>query len=208
MNSRWYSFTLTPVLSLLLADESINECAFMLDSCDENALCTDTAENYTCSCTPGFTGNGFICSSTSMHDSRCIVDGLLCFFVTRFLSSCSQQTLMSVLWVWAAVGPMEHAWTLSAATHVSVILATLMTEASALVSDTTNLQFLGCRLKSYHLLYLPSDVDECTIGTHNCDENAKCTDTDGSFECSCITGYYGPGDICYSESIHLYQRTA
>ena len=45
-----------------------------------------------------------------------------------------------------------------------------------------------------------SDVDECTIGGHNCDENAKCTDTVGSFECACITGYFGSGEICYSES--------
>ena len=49
-----------------------------------------------------------------------------------------------------------------------------------------------------------TDVDECTIGSHNCDINAKCLDTVGSFQCSCNPGYFGPGDICYSECIWLH----
>ena len=40
-------------------------------------------------------------------------------------------------------------------------------------------------------LYL--DVDECLDGTHNCDVNANCTDTVGSFECTCVAGYAGDG---------------
>ena len=32
-----------------------------------------------------------------------------------------------------------------------------------------------------------SDVDECTTGTHNCDQ--QCTNTQGGFTCSCNTGY-------------------
>ena len=41
-----------------------------------------------------------------------------------------------------------------------------------------------------------SDVDECTEGTDNCDMNADCTNTDGSFTCSCKTGYYGDEVAC------------
>ena len=37
------------------------------------------------------------------------------------------------------------------------------------------------------------DIDECTAGTHTCDANAACTNTDGSFTCACNEGYTGDG---------------
>ena len=45
-------------------------------------------------------------------------------------------------------------------------------------------------------LYLFSDVDECTLNTDNCDINAECTNTVGSFECDCNDGYAGTGVTC------------
>jgi hypothetical protein len=44
-----------------------------------------------------------------------------------------------------------------------------------------------------------SDINECTIGTHNCHRNpieATCTNTIGSFTCACNTGYTGDGRTC------------
>jgi len=43
------------------------------------------------------------------------------------------------------------------------------------------------------------DIDECEMGTDNCDENANCTDTIGSFNCTCSHGYDGDGVNCSSE---------
>jgi cysteine-rich repeat protein len=39
-------------------------------------------------------------------------------------------------------------------------------------------------------------VDECAANTDNCDVNAACTDTAGSFTCSCNAGYAGDGVTC------------
>ena len=44
-----------------------------------------------------------------------------------------------------------------------------------------------------------TDFDECTAGTDNCAEDATCMNTDGSFACTCNTGYTGDGAICNGE---------
>ena len=57
---------------------------------------------------------------------------------------------------------------------------------------------------TYHMLPIiksrtyitTTDVDECVLGMHNCDGNATCYNTDGSFTCSCNEGYYGNGELC------------
>ncbi|XP_072022656.1 thrombospondin-1-like [Amphiura filiformis] len=40
------------------------------------------------------------------------------------------------------------------------------------------------------------DIDECALSTDNCDANAACTNTVGSFTCACDAGYSGDGIIC------------
>ena len=44
-----------------------------------------------------------------------------------------------------------------------------------------------------------SDVNECAVGTDNCDANAVCTNTIGSFTCGCQSGYAGSGVTCSGE---------
>ena len=57
--------------------------------------------------------------------------------------------------------------------------------------------FGACNL-SYHPLYL-TDINECENGDDNCNENANCTNTEGSFTCSCNPGYTGDGVNCTSK---------
>ena len=45
--------------------------------------------------------------------------------------------------------------------------------------------------------FLYSDINECDRDElNNCDENAQCTDMDGSYNCSCNFGYSGNGYTC------------
>ena len=47
---------------------------------------------------------------------------------------------------------------------------------------------------------LHADVNECESNdSNNCDENAQCTNTDGSYTCSCNPGYSGDGVSCTSK---------
>ena len=40
------------------------------------------------------------------------------------------------------------------------------------------------------------DINECAAGADNCDANAKCSNTIGSFTCACNHGYEGDGVTC------------
>ena len=42
-----------------------------------------------------------------------------------------------------------------------------------------------------------ADDDECSDSIlNNCDANAACTNTDGSFTCACNVGFSGDGTLC------------
>lgn len=40
------------------------------------------------------------------------------------------------------------------------------------------------------------DVDECAIGTDKCSVNALCSNSEGSYSCTCKLGYFGDGTDC------------
>ena len=50
----------------------------------------------------------------------------------------------------------------------------------------------------FFFLTHPTDIDECTIATHNCHGVAHCYNSDGSFTCECRNGYTGDGLLCES----------
>ena len=45
-------------------------------------------------------------------------------------------------------------------------------------------------------IILSSDIDECSADSSPCDENAGCTNSDGSYSCTCKQGFTGEGTVC------------
>ncbi|XP_071104963.1 protein kinase C-binding protein NELL2-like [Haliotis cracherodii] len=45
------------------------------------------------------------------------------------------------------------------------------------------------------------DIDECVPSAHSCDTNADCTNTEGSFTCTCKSDYVGDGETCTGKYI-------
>ena len=48
----------------------------------------------------------------------------------------------------------------------------------------------------YHAYTFSTDFDECLAETHNCSDNAHCSNTVGSYTCECMAGYEGDGFNC------------
>ena len=52
--------------------------------------------------------------------------------------------------------------------------------------------FTDAYLTEYYTVVY-ADIDECATASHNCDKNAVCSNTLGSYQCSCNEGYNGNG---------------
>ena len=46
----------------VLCFADIDECVLGIDDCGLNASCDNTPSGFTCSCDPGFTGDGYECT--------------------------------------------------------------------------------------------------------------------------------------------------
>ena len=49
------------------------------------------------------------------------------------------------------------------------------------------------------------EIDECKSKTNNCDKNALCKNTEGSFTCTCNRGYKGDGKKCRGIYLALFK---
>jgi hypothetical protein len=61
-----------------------------------------------------------------------------------------------------------------------------------------------------YLTYNSLDIDECSQSVNNCHQNSNCINIDGSFLCTCGSGYSGNGTVCqgkYNEiKVYLFQN--
>ena len=52
------------------------------------------------------------------------------------------------------------------------------------------------------------DINECDDGTASCDVNAQCINTNGSYNCSCSSGYSGDGMTCTGMYSQVYWKVS
>jgi cysteine-rich repeat protein len=163
------------------ACNDIDECAQGTDNCDANATCTNTPGSFTCACNFGYSGDGTTCTADD-SDGDGTDDVVECTTpgncedtdgdgVPDYLDVCGDG-IASV--------PANEACDDGNAVNGDGCSDTCMIEPGFTCPAAG-----PC-----------SDIDECAMGTDNCDANATCTNTVGSFTCACDFGYTGDGVTC------------
>ena len=111
------------------------------------------------------------------------------------------QTLMSVPWNLITVIQMHFVTILLEAIPVYVTLVSLEMGSLAQVSIETK----HSEIAEYYSLFL--DIDECEHESLNeCDVNANCSNTVGSYSCFCLSGFEGNGFNCSGVSLSVDRK--
>lgn len=170
----------------------IDECSLRIDNCDMNAACTNTPGLFSCQCKPGFIGDGTFCAD---------------------------------MLVWEKVGnaamPSRYEWG-NYRTHdgMNIVNSKMFAETreykSFFICDRSNtfgrygfvpadtavffpfVHYSLASARGCNYYRRSPDVDECVRNTHNCDVNARCINTPGTFTCRCKDGFQGDGVVCTS----------
>ena len=87
-----------------------------IDSCVENADCTDTDGSYSCMCSSGYTGDGLSSCASKLNPIQ---------LYSHFRIQCYFQILMSVIWIQTCAINKPHALTQMEAIPVHATVATV-----------------------------------------------------------------------------------
>ena len=52
------------------------------------------------------------------------------------------------------------------------------------------------KITQLFIFSITTDIDECSADSNPCDVNADCTNSDGSYSCTCKQGFTGDGATC------------
>ena len=90
---------------------------------------------------------------------------------------------------------------------LSLFIIYYLFSANAILLDTLPIWFFCNFLIWFHSFkstgsstnmhdFVSLELDECELETHNCHAKASCSNTDGSYTCTCDDGYTGDGFTC------------
>lgn len=130
------TFAVTSVVSL---SSEHDECLSGLHNCDENALCFNMVGGHSCSCKPGYTGNGTVCKGKHHH-----VDSVICCVM---LIQVPKQDIKNAV---AVVNHVRRELTL----HWKQIFLSSVS-GSTIKSDTKN----KTKTKTQFIQYYPSEIN-------------------------------------------------
>ncbi|XP_028415961.1 fibropellin-1-like [Dendronephthya gigantea] len=149
----------------------VDEC-LPSSPCHSNATCNNTDGSYTCTCNSGYTGDGFNCTDVDecLPSSPCHSNATCNNTDGSYTCTCNS-------------GYTGDGFNCTDGSYIC-------TCNSGYTGDGFN-----CTGKKKQITFMPIDVDEC-LPSSPCHSNATCNNTDGSYTCTCNSGYTGDGFNC------------
>ena len=177
-----------------------DECKTAND-CHQEALCSNTEGNYTCDCKPGYFGTGFSCLKGNCNDASCS-GNQTCISPTSTSCGCSKGL--------KNVG--KYCYDInecSLSIHDCPIRSNCINKVGSYDCECyagyndmncTDLNVMVCQMNDQcvckdgydeHVNGTCTDVNECSLGTHQCQKDLDCVNESGSYKCDpfCEEGF-------------------
>ena len=174
------------------------------DICSKNGRCIESNGTFECYCNSGWEGNGIFCENVDEceeYSHNCSINAKCVDLPGDYKCTC------------------QAGWTGNGYICTDINECVLSRHSCCQNEDCVNTEgnytcvckpgwrkksnFTSATLERCHLFTSPLcvDVDECAEEIHNCSTyegqaNAICTNTNGSFQCSCLQGWEGDGFYC------------
>ena len=148
------------------------------DICPKNSVCLNSPGNYTCQCHTGFAGD--LCEDIDECSPVSKCDANATCLNSYGSYKCSCNTGFHGDGKICEIGQCDDRWCGS---------------DQKCVSPTTNDCECNEGLSYNQTTELCEDINECSLGNY-CDRNTVCSNSKGSFSCTCNSGYFGNGKTC------------
>ncbi|PFX26091.1 Uromodulin [Stylophora pistillata] len=159
-----------------MANMDIDECSDDSHACDVSAMCTNTGGSHNCTCMEGYNGDGNSCQDIGeCGEGSNVCDENASCTNTKGSRNCTCKE--------GFTGNGQSC-------QVPSLLPSTLFALSNVVMNTVIPIYII-------ILWVSSnDIDECNNGSHLCNVNANCANTNGSHNCTCKEGYLEEGRSC------------
>ena len=208
--------------------QDVDECLLDIHDCSVNADCNNNLGSYSCKCRDGYSGDGKVCSKEERRCgdmpmechpfAQCIMkdgdeicecnvgyigDGEFCQDADECglgIDECSvNANCLNTPGSYSC--RCKDGYTGDGKTCQGAIIGS--GDACSVIQCGSNEECIEglCQCRNGFLNDSSAciDAEECQLSVHTCDKNALCTNTLGSFHCTCNTGYTGDGYKCVPE---------
>ncbi|WAR04750.1 MLP-like protein [Mya arenaria] len=167
-------------------DTDDNECS-KPDICEDVLkTCTNTAGSYTCDCAAGYTINS---------DGVCVDEDECLLGTDNCLQKCTNIAGSFECGCFAGFSGTNNSCT-QCTNNTYGVQCNMTCTCEAANMDRCD-PLTGCVCSAgWEGVDCATDVNECALNTDNCTQDSTCTNTDGSFECPCNSGFFSSNGLC------------